>query len=270
MLTFLLKQNHGGWNSDDLMTNNLGRFRLAVTDGRRTRSPIRCRRRVRDILAVPREQRTPAQIAAVFCYWRTTVPEWKEANDRIEALWKQRPDGRRRSWSSQARDEPRDDAACSSAATSSSPAGAVAPGVPGVPAPAARRTPPPTRLTLARWLVDPQVADDGARVRQPRLAGLLRHRPRRAPARTSASQSEAPSHPELLDWLAVRVHGPAAGASRHLHRLIVTSATYRQSRKVTPELLAKDPYNRLLARGAAASGSRARSSATSRSRPAAC
>ena len=36
---------------------------------------------VREILAIPREQRTPAQVQAVFSYWRTTVPEWKEAND---------------------------------------------------------------------------------------------------------------------------------------------------------------------------------------------
>jgi hypothetical protein len=73
-------------------------------------------------------------------------------------------------------------------------------------------------------------------------------------------QADAPSHPELLDWLAVefmepgeRLPGeparPAAWSVKHLHRLIVHSATYRQSSRVTPELLAKDPYNRLLARG---------------------
>ena len=43
---------------------------------------------VRTILAIPRERRTMAQEAAVFSYWRTAVPAWKEANDRIEALWK--------------------------------------------------------------------------------------------------------------------------------------------------------------------------------------
>ncbi len=62
------------------------------------------------------------------------------------------------------------------------------------------------------------------------------------------TQSEPPSHPELLDWLAVEFmdHGWSMKA---MHRLIVTSATYRQSSHVTPELYQRDPYNRLLARG---------------------
>ncbi len=62
------------------------------------------------------------------------------------------------------------------------------------------------------------------------------------------SQCEAPSHPELLDWLAVELMDNG-WSLKHLHRLIVTSATYRQSSCVTPELHARDPYNRLLARG---------------------
>jgi len=67
---------------------------------------------------------------------------------------------------------------------------------------------------------------------------------------------DAPSHPELLDWLACEFMSPSVGATKdapwsqkHIHRLIVTSATYRQSSKINPELYAKDPYNRLLARG---------------------
>jgi hypothetical protein len=61
------------------------------------------------------------------------------------------------------------------------------------------------------------------------------------------SQAEWPSHPALLDWLAtefVRVKWDI----KAMHRLILTSATYRQSSRVTPELLEKDPENRLLAR----------------------
>jgi hypothetical protein len=59
---------------------------------------------------------------------------------------------------------------------------------------------------------------------------------------------EPPSHPELLDWLAVELINKG-WSLKQLHKLIVTSATYRQSSAVTPELLAKDAGNRLLARG---------------------
>ncbi|MCU1259202.1 MAG: Protein of unknown function (DUF1553)/Protein of unknown function (DUF1549)/Planctomycete, partial [Bryobacterales bacterium] len=61
-------------------------------------------------------------------------------------------------------------------------------------------------------------------------------------------QSETPTHPELLDWLAVEFMD-RNWSMKNIHRLIVTSATYRQTSRVSPELLAKDPYNRLLARG---------------------
>lgn len=62
------------------------------------------------------------------------------------------------------------------------------------------------------------------------------------------SQAEWPSHPELLDWLAtefVRL----GWDMKEMQKLMVMSATYRQSSKVTPELAEKDPENRLLARG---------------------
>src|SRR5207253_3914964 len=61
------------------------------------------------------------------------------------------------------------------------------------------------------------------------------------------TQGEKPSHPELLDWLAtelVRQHW----SMKALHKLIVTSATYRQSSNARPELSGRDPLNVLLAR----------------------
>jgi hypothetical protein len=71
-------------------------------------------------------------------------------------------------------------------------------------------------------------------------------------------QASPPTHPKLLDWLAAEFMGqpqsveenpnPNAWSMKALHRLIVTSATYRQSSNVTPELLERDPRNRLLAR----------------------
>jgi hypothetical protein len=62
-------------------------------------------------------------------------------------------------------------------------------------------------------------------------------------------QSEAPVHAALLDWLAVEFR-EKGWSMKQLHRLIVTSATYRQSSKVSRELAMNDPENRLLARGA--------------------
>ena len=62
------------------------------------------------------------------------------------------------------------------------------------------------------------------------------------------SQGALPSHPELLDWLATEFM-TNGWSQKALLRLIATSSTFRQSSVVTPQLLERDPYNRLLARG---------------------
>ena len=75
--------------------------------------------------------------------------------------------------------------------------------------------------------------------------------PGEPPERTAedfGSQGEAPSHPDLLDWLAVEFV-ESGWDVKHMHRLIMTSATYLQSSRVGPELYQRDPENRLLARG---------------------
>ena len=61
------------------------------------------------------------------------------------------------------------------------------------------------------------------------------------------TQGEKPSHPELLDWLASEFMD-RGWSMKAMDRLIVTSATYRQSSKIRPDLEAKDPDNVLLAR----------------------
>ena len=61
-------------------------------------------------------------------------------------------------------------------------------------------------------------------------------------------QGEPPSHPELLAWLATEFVRQG-WSMKAMHRLIVTSATYRQSSRVTPDRLERDPYNRLFSRG---------------------
>jgi hypothetical protein len=243
LLTFYLKQNHGGWNSDDNQTNNLGRFRLAVTTAANAvADPVP--QGVRDILAIPPAQRSPAQVAAVFSYWRTTVPEFREANAQIEGWWKKHPEGASQ-FALQARGEPRETHMLTRG-DFLKPGKTVSPGVPAFLHPLSPGA-PPTRLTFARWLVDRN---------SPTTARAIVNRVWQAYFGTGivstsedlGSQSEAPSYPELLDWLAVEFMD-RGWSLKTLHRLIVTSATYRQSSRVTPEHLAKDPANRLLARG---------------------
>ncbi len=105
-----------------------------------------------------------------------------------------------------------------------------------------------SRLDLARWLVDDrnpltarvianhlwQIAFGAGIVRTPDDFGL---------------QGERPTHPDLLDWLAVELV-ESGWDLKHVLRLIVTSETYRQESAVTAEHLERDPENRLLARGA--------------------
>ncbi len=122
---------------------------------------------------------------------------------------------------------------------------------------------PTNRLTLARWLVSKE-QPLAARVTVNRYWGMLFGNGLVKTANDFGSQGEWPSHPELLDWLAVQFRdgGPldekfrpenakpsGAWDVKALIRLMVTSAAYRQSAAVSPEKLEKDPYNRLLTRG---------------------
>ncbi|MEO7649145.1 MAG: DUF1553 domain-containing protein, partial [Bryobacteraceae bacterium] len=123
----------------------------------------------------------------------------------------------------------------------------VEPAVPGMLPPLPPNA-PNNRLGLAEWLVSPSHPLT-ARVAVNRYwqmyfgTGLVKT------AEDFGSQGEAPSHPELLDWLATEFVRTGWDV-RAMQRLIVSSAAYRQSSKVSPALLEKDPENRLLARGA--------------------
>ena len=106
---------------------------------------------------------------------------------------------------------------------------------------------PPNRLGLAQWLVGPS---------NPLMSRVTVNRYWQMYFGTGivkttedfGSQGEPPSHPELLDWLATEFVRTGWDV-KTLQKTIVMSATYRQSSRLSPELLAKDPDNRLLARG---------------------
>ena len=241
ILTVYLKQNAGGWNSDDNQNQNLGRIRLAYTSSENAAAdPLPAQ--VRALVGKP--QRTPAEDDAVFAYFRTTVPEWSEANREIAELWRQHPEGtsqlvlgerigdRRMTHQLQRGDFLK-------------PGKQVDPGVPAFlnAMPAGTR---PDRLGLAKWMTDKQ-APTTARALVNRVwqtyfgTGIV------ATSEDFGRQSETPTHPELLDWLAVDFM-EKGWSVKNLHRLIVTSQTYRQTSKLTPALAEKDPYNRLLSR----------------------
>jgi hypothetical protein len=249
IVTFNLKQLHGGWNTDDVTGNNIGRFRISATidSGPIVADPVPVR--VREILAIPRARRAQFQTAQIFAYWRTTVPQWADANARIEALWRQWPRGAT-TLTLAARDEPRR-TFLFERGDISKPTELMTAGVPAFLNPLAKddgaAAEPGSRLALAQWLVSPR-APTTARVLVNRMwqayfgTGIV------ATPEDFGLRGDAPSHPELLDWLAcefIQQHW----SMKAMHRLIVTSATYRQDSRVTAETYARDPNNRLLARG---------------------
>ncbi|MDF1810592.1 MAG: DUF1553 domain-containing protein [Verrucomicrobiales bacterium] len=106
---------------------------------------------------------------------------------------------------------------------------------------------PNNRLALAHWLVDPENPLT-ARVVVNRFwehifgTGIVQT------SEEFGSQGDLPSHPDLLDWLSIKFQ-ESGWDTKALLRTMVTSATYRQQTTTTPEILEKDPFNRLYARG---------------------
>ena len=222
ILSVFLKQNHGGWNSDDNQNHNLGRLRLSITG----------------------DPNATAQPAPTFGNFRQTVPEWKAANDQMAALWREHPEGTTQ-LSLNERPTQRETHLLMRG-DFLKPGKIVEPGVPAFlnPFPA---NAPRNRLGFAQWLVSPD-SPTTARSYVNRTWQAYFGTGFVASSEDLGRQSEKPSHPELLDWLAVEFM-ENKWSVKQLHRLIVTSAAYRQQSSVSPQLFEKDPYNRFIGRG---------------------
>ena len=225
---------------------SLGRFRLAVTTKPDAKASAHAAE-VEALLAVPDERLTAEQRRTLLAAWATTAPESKAARDEIDALRKQMPQPTttlvfRERPAAHPRETHRHHRG-----EFLQPKEAVTPGglavLPAVPAGA-----PQNRLTFARWLVSAENPLT-ARVTVNRQWQAFFGRGLVRTVDDFGYQGEAPSHPALLDWLAAEFAGPGGWSMKKLHRLIVTSATYRQASRVTPEQRSKDAENVWLSRG---------------------
>jgi len=227
--------------------HTLGKFRLSLTEDARaadwgaTPSPVIA------ALTTPADKRTPAELDTIQQHYLSLAPELAATRKRIGELEKSLADlkpetvpiqrelaeGKRRKTRVQLRGNFLD---LGNEVTEGTPA--VFPPLPAGPV---------NRLALAKWLIDEQ---------NPLTARVIANRYWEqifgigivSTSEEFGSQGEMPFHPELLDYLATEMVRLKWDTKAFI-KLLVTSAAYRQSSRVTPELTALDPENRLLARG---------------------
>jgi hypothetical protein len=203
---------------------------------------------IKAILGVAAPKRNPGQTAELAKYYRSIAPELKKEREQVAVLRKQLtaikfvttpimrelPEGQKRKTKIHIRGNFLNEGK------------EVASGVPGA-FPPLHKGQPANRLALARWLVD----DNNPLTRRVTVnryweqifgVGLVET------PEDFGIRGKLPKHPDLLDWLATEFSAKKWDV-RELLRLLVTSATYRQSSRVTPGLIARDPDNRLFARG---------------------
>jgi mono/diheme cytochrome c family protein len=250
-LTIRLKYLGGSLNQ------GMGRFRLSVTTIDEPRRIVSVPARLRPILSISPSERSQKQKEDLFAQFRSASTLLKPDRDRLEKLrgemralnittalvMQERPGYERPSTFFHERGSFLNKGEKIFAATP-----VVLPPMP--------ESAPINRMGLARWLVD-ENNPLTARVTVNRFWEQIFGRGLVETSEDFGTQGERPSHPELLDWLAVEfmkggnsaASGTVPWSMKSLVRLIVTSSTYRQSSATTPALLEKDPYNRLLARG---------------------
>jgi hypothetical protein len=277
LITVNCKPGGGLNNTSDKVSSFIpGRVRLSFTtdSGALTVDPLSEKQRALLPLVAPAPPpvsrptgASPVGVAAarreLFRVFLFQEPSLADAAKEWDDAWKDWPTAENTTLALQLR-EPRRDTRIFKRGDRQKPTTSVLADVPAILNPLPKEA-PRNRLGFAQWLVS---RDNPltARVIANRVwmhyfgAGLV------TTPEDFGVRSDPPTHPELLDWLASEFMEPltwpgnglvrsltkrpaAPWSLKHLHRLIVNSATYRQSSRVTPDLLERDPYNRLLARG---------------------
>ncbi len=198
------------------------------------------------ILNLRPDQRTSGQKKKLATFFRAKNPAFRKAFDEIDALKKQEPSFPTTLVLAEL-PRPRDTFVMLGGDFTRK-GERVTPGVPSVLHALAGRADKGghNRLDLARWLVDRRNPLIG-RVTMNRLWQAYFGKGLVETENDFGTQGSPPTHPELLDWLAVEF--PDRGWSlKAMHRLIVTSATYRRASRTRVDLAERDPQNRLLAR----------------------
>ena len=198
-------------------------------------------------LRKPAAERTAAEKAAVFEAWRKTAPDLAALNARIDGIWREMPPATTTVLHLSARDASRRRTTrLLERGEWMKPLAAVEPHVPAAFHPFPEGA-PKNRLGFARWLVAPE-SPLAARVAVNRAWQAIFGRGLSEVPDDFGTRSPVPVQRDLLDWLAVDFL-EGGQSQKALVRRIVTSATYKQSSRVSPEALAADPSNRFLARG---------------------
>ncbi|MCG3199895.1 MAG: hypothetical protein GHCLOJNM_04423 [bacterium] len=238
-VTFTLTHKYG-------RGHNLGRFRLSVTDSKHPLGTFLLPADVREALGVARENRDSTQTAKLAEHFRATTPLLADVRARLAAAREEREKlPVATSMILEDLIEPRKTHVLDRG-NFLAPKEEVSPGVPEVISPLPEKA-PANRLGLAQWLVDKRNPLT-ARVMANRIWSVLFGRGLVETPEDFGTQGDPPTHPELLDWLAVEFMD-RGWDMKAFHKLIVTSATYRQSSRVSKELLERDPQNRLYAHG---------------------
>ncbi len=275
-LTIKIKHSAGS------VGQGIGRIRLSAMNGKEPEKITIVSATLKPVLLMPVTERTPKQIKDLGTLYRNVAPELKADRDRLTMLQKELKDlgivtalvmGEKPS-------NEKPSAALRNRGSFLSPGEKVFADVPSF-LPKMGSDVPVNRYGLAKWLV----SDENpltARVAVNRFWEQFFGRGIVLTSEDFGTQGEAPSHPELLDWMAAAfrdgisdlgfwnadqkkaeaspqsaIHNPQSNAwsMKALHKLIVTSATYRQSSALSPQSeiqtphSSDDPYNRLLARG---------------------